>query len=419
MRYLFPTIILSVLISGLLHAQDTPQTIHDYYRETRARILVESRQDRETLSESYAKNLAAARDYYRDNGDLMNTLIAKRELQRFQNNPTPPDEIPDKIDTKLKRFFQTFRVKWHEIKAEEYRKRIALCKKYAAHLEDLEKTLTRQDKLDRALEIHEQRKKLQQKLTDLKNSLTALPKPEIPPRPSELRTRNSERGTPLSRIPLGLRKHLVAYYTFDEPGPKVIDHSGNGHHGTVHGAKWVRDGKVGGCYEFDGKDDWIDLGKGTISKAIDGAKAVTVAMWVKSKPISGKVEQTLLAGHATAGRKSAVYISLPDEQTLRFGGRSRPDDSFQGLRTSVDFQNNTWILITGVLDFESNAIILYVDKKRHGKEQVNFGSDRCEYDMKQTYKDYIGTFHPTERPFTGRIDQVAVFNTTVTPDRLY
>ncbi len=48
---------------------------------------------------------------------------------------------------------------------------------------------------------------------------------------------------------------LVAYYKFDGDG---TDSSGNGRDGTVHGAV-TSDGILGGCYEFDGVDDYIQL----------------------------------------------------------------------------------------------------------------------------------------------------------------
>ena len=54
------------------------------------------------------------------------------------------------------------------------------------------------------------------------------------------------------------------------------DSSGNGNHGTVNGgAVWTATGKVGGALDFDGVDDYVDIGD------IDLTDAFTIAAWIK------------------------------------------------------------------------------------------------------------------------------------------
>ena len=66
---------------------------------------------------------------------------------------------------------------------------------------------------------------------------------------------------------------LVAYYPFDG---NASDMSGNGNHGTVHGATLGvdRHGAAGKAYSFDGVDDYIDLDDQ------DFTSAVTFSLWV-------------------------------------------------------------------------------------------------------------------------------------------
>jgi len=58
-------------------------------------------------------------------------------------------------------------------------------------------------------------------------------------------------------------KGLVGYWRFDEgTGTKLGDHSGNGNHGTLQNMEegdWV-DGKYGKALEFDGSDEYVDVG---------------------------------------------------------------------------------------------------------------------------------------------------------------
>ena len=52
----------------------------------------------------------------------------------------------------------------------------------------------------------------------------------------------------------------VLYYSFDkDEGEKVTDKSLKRNNGRVFGGKWVREGKVGAGYSFDGKTSYISV----------------------------------------------------------------------------------------------------------------------------------------------------------------
>ena len=72
-------------------------------------------------------------------------------------------------------------------------------------------------------------------------------------------------------------KGLVAHWTFDEGRGQVArDGVGNSHAG-LHGPKRV-EGVIGKAIEFDGKDDYVDLGNGT---ALDLREKLSLSAWVK------------------------------------------------------------------------------------------------------------------------------------------
>jgi len=78
------------------------------------------------------------------------------------------------------------------------------------------------------------------------------------------------------------RDRLVLYYRFDEDlGTRVPDESGLGHEGIANGPIWTAEGKVGGAYEFDGRDDYIYY----LSRdnAFGIADQITVMAWVRPR----------------------------------------------------------------------------------------------------------------------------------------
>jgi len=76
-----------------------------------------------------------------------------------------------------------------------------------------------------------------------------------------------------------LRKALVLYYSFDrDEGGQVQDQSAGGNDGEVHGAKWIREGKVGGAFSFNGDGNTVDVRP----NCLDNLGDVTLNFWVKA-----------------------------------------------------------------------------------------------------------------------------------------
>ena len=70
---------------------------------------------------------------------------------------------------------------------------------------------------------------------------------------------------------------LVAHWTFDEgKGQQLLDRSGHGHHGTLHGPEWVESG-AGHALRFDGVDDYVDCGS---PAGLDLRGPLSLELWV-------------------------------------------------------------------------------------------------------------------------------------------
>ena len=79
---------------------------------------------------------------------------------------------------------------------------------------------------------------------------------------------------------------LIAHYKFDETsGTTAADSSGNGNTGTLNGmtgTEWTT-GKVGGALDFDGSNDYVDLGTSLANNLGD----VTFAAWIYREGSNG------------------------------------------------------------------------------------------------------------------------------------
>ena len=72
--------------------------------------------------------------------------------------------------------------------------------------------------------------------------------------------------------------NLMAYWNLDEgTGTVVRDRSGNGNHGTVHGAVWG-DGRYKGALEFNGVNDYVEV---PTSDRLEIEGNVAIAAWIR------------------------------------------------------------------------------------------------------------------------------------------
>lgn len=79
---------------------------------------------------------------------------------------------------------------------------------------------------------------------------------------------------------LDWNRSLVGWWRFNED-TLANDSSSWGNDGTVTGATWTSDGKLGGAYEFDGDGDYINVGNDI---SIDGSNldVISISLWLKT-----------------------------------------------------------------------------------------------------------------------------------------
>lgn len=230
-------------------------------------------------------------------------------------------------------------------------------------------------------------------------------------------------GNAAGNLSANLRKGLLLYYSFDrDDGTRAIDRSGQGNHGSVEGAVWVPCGKVGGAYEFNGRDSYIDAGKST---NLNPREALTLAAWVKPdrRTRSGTgFGSVIIRWDTIGGVNERTYLLDVDQARSVMRARISFDGTEGGVAQSMDSKltgNETWCHFACVWDGAQMSLF------RDG-ELVD--SAPCVgVKVSPSTRTGIGAAigrsgDPIISHFCGVIDEVMIWNRALSPDevkRLY
>lgn len=147
---------------------------------------------------------------------------------------------------------------------------------------------------------------------------------------------------------------LVAHYTFDGD---ARDSSGNGNHGTVHGATLVEDrfGMAGKAYRFDGRDDYIEVERHSFIKP--QRQEISVAAWLKLSENTGTTKVVYAHDfHITQSvERIGFVISTPSTNTAY-----------------KDISYNEWLHFVGIYD--GNEIRVYINGAENPARVAHPGS---------------------------------------------
>ncbi len=189
---------------------------------------------------------------------------------------------------------------------------------------------------------------------------------------------------------------LVAYYPFDGD---ALDHSGNGHHGTVHGAT-LTTGISGQAYSFDGVDDSVDVNS---SSHPLGRVSVSYACWVNIK--SDRTRTGCIidvgSGRGIVNQRSSLIVH-EWERCVSYIGEGNDIKP-----TLANLLENRWHYV--VVTKSNNSVSFYIDGNIkhtavHGSGQ-NLTSSRFSIGLAKIHSTNSGY-----EPFKGEIDEVRIYN---------
>jgi hypothetical protein len=199
---------------------------------------------------------------------------------------------------------------------------------------------------------------------------------------------------------------LVGWWKFDEgTGTTAADASSHGLHGTLVGdPAWV-EGVAGKALEFDGADDYVDLGKDP-RFSITGP--ITICAWIKVKVLD-KEWQALVTKGDGAWRLQRNW----GQNTLEFActGVPVPGTLVGSLFGTVNVNDGRWHHVAAVYD--RSKVSLYTDGRLDTSVEAA-GTMRTS-----NYKVFIGA--NDEKPgrnWSGAIDDVRLYSYGLTGEEV-
>jgi len=186
------------------------------------------------------------------------------------------------------------------------------------------------------------------------------------------------RTSPSPRIPLGLK----GQWTFAEgSGTTAGDSSGSGHSGTLrNGVSWTSQGRIGSALSFGGVNGTLDLGSNL--NILQNVPAATLACFVKlnAAVASGSFEDLISISVSASSRTdtSRAVLSIQGNGTggnVFLGGRSTDTESQKILVDTTNLTPGTWYHLVGVIDYQNNALKVYVNGALTSSSSVTFAQN--------------------------------------------
>ncbi|MEK9131956.1 MAG: LamG domain-containing protein [Patescibacteria group bacterium] len=197
---------------------------------------------------------------------------------------------------------------------------------------------------------------------------------------------------------------LEGYWSFDEGnGTKTTDASGNGDTGTItnmESSDWVV-GRKDDALEFDGSDEYVDLGTAVLD--ITGDVAFTMCAWINTDSIS-TAQAVVATGNASVALNAvALFINSNSNGavSLEFAGANTATTA-GGMITVGEWYHVCGVKTAGAINTTST---LYVNG-----QSVAIDSASSNTPTVSTTDASIGQFVASGSYFDGKIDDVRVYS---------
>ncbi len=201
---------------------------------------------------------------------------------------------------------------------------------------------------------------------------------------------------------------LVAFYPFNA---SANDESGYGNHGSVNGATLTYDrfNNTNGAYAFDGVNDQIIIPDNP-QLAIDSSESATVSYWLR---------------HASSNRDTYViskFSGIVGQYTSYAFGTGSTGNAYswheltpgsgQENRGNINLSDGRWHFVVSVFA-SGESISTYIDGEFDVSNSISFdGSIANPLDL------YIGSNTNSYQYYHGRIDDIRVYNRSITENEI-
>jgi hypothetical protein len=190
----------------------------------------------------------------------------------------------------------------------------------------------------------------------------------------------------------------AAYYDFEEPGVRVVDRTGNGHGGRLHGAS-RRAGRSGTVLDVDhGSCATV----GSADALVPGDGGYTTALWFRTATVpSRNYEERQGLAIKRAGSRAVRWHFVLHGDRVQLDVRGSGDGA--RVRSERGYVDGHWHHAVGVRD--ADGLALYVDGELRDSREASLGT------VDPASPLYLGAQPEYPRPlyYEGRIDDLAVF----------
>jgi hypothetical protein len=196
----------------------------------------------------------------------------------------------------------------------------------------------------------------------------------------------------------------IVYYSFDDLGA-VVDQSGHGFDGTIHGGVTLEKGYLGSCFGFNGTDAYVELQRPV-------QDSFTITGWIKAD-VPGRAGSQAYEGSGifwsdVAGVANDFVVAALGTKLSFFCGN--PDLS---VNSNGDLVTGEWMHIAAVRDVQARTINVYIDGKLDNSiSHSNTGPLNAQAVL------VIGANTLDSRYFTGLIDEVKIYDVALSADEI-
>ncbi|MEA3283115.1 MAG: DUF2341 domain-containing protein [Euryarchaeota archaeon] len=189
----------------------------------------------------------------------------------------------------------------------------------------------------------------------------------------------------------------------DEMSEIIVDYSGAGNNGTNNGAEYGAPGKINTSLSFNGSDS---VNVSSSSSLNMGGSDFTIEVWAKTD--STWSAERLLVKHGI-GETGTYQLTTENSENFKvnFYGMSSSD----GCLCNVDWTDGQWHHLVGVFDNSANYLCTYYDGKLCAATPETNAPDSVDGLL------HIGS-GGTEKFFDGELDEVAVYNRSLSADEI-
>ena len=213
---------------------------------------------------------------------------------------------------------------------------------------------------------------------------------------------------------------LMMRLPFSDNAIPTSDTSGNGNIATpTNGVAWQS--ANGGCYHFDGTNDYINVADSTKLDGNDGWTGLTIEFWVKPDLSDNAAKKIMRKGAASPGPFSYQIGFQTSGGKLYFDVWNTPTPGVTGTLYEVEYSTllsaNNWyhIVCTYKSGIGSKIYINGIDISAVFKS----GSTTGYVAKSRSQNLYLGCRYGTTDFFTGYLDDVQIYSEALTPSAVW